>query len=172
VQGPCCPLARLALWYGDATVGDLMALCEENFTLLSRLAPGLSEASGLSVSRIEGGVDLHLSVEEQSRYTTVLRLTHYFDEPARPGGRSPRRADPDALLRVYHDARQVEVLDLRQTVLPRHTEYRAPALAAKWRLNLFLFKWLSYCLQQGHRFAPGRTEVRLPQDGGLIDTCI
>jgi uncharacterized protein YqiB (DUF1249 family) len=55
-------------------------------------------------------------------------------------------------LRAYHDAAQVEVLSLRQTVLPVLRHYDTPALGAKWRANLFVSKWLGYCLSQGYRF--------------------
>lgn len=72
-------------------------------------------------------------------------------------------AEPNALLRAYHDAGQVEVLDLRQTVLPLYRHYGAPALEAKWRANLFLSKWLAYCVRAGHGFSagsPGRDSQR------------
>ncbi len=91
-------------------------------------------------------------------------------------GRQPPLEQPasgptrDVRLRIYHDARQVEVLDLRQTALPLDADYRPPALAAKWKVNLFLGKWLSFCLQQGHRFGPGAAAVPLPADDDLLYT--
>ena len=60
--------------------------------------------------------------------------------------------DPNARLCAYHDARQVEVLDLHQTALPIYRHYDFPALDAKWRANLFLAKWLAFCARQGYRF--------------------
>jgi uncharacterized protein YqiB (DUF1249 family) len=147
-----------------------LALCEENFHLLSRLAPQLRTRRGPLVSRVKDGVDLHLSIEEQARYTTLLRLTYLFADGA--GGNSGLGADPDARLRVYHDARQVELLDLRQTALPRLANYQAPALVSKWRANLFLWKWLAYCLHQGHRFGSETIEVPFTADGDLLFSCI
>lgn len=145
------------------TVGDLLSLCEENFELFQRLAPGLRDSRGVQISRSVAGVDLHLEVEAQSRYTTVVRLTYFFPD-AESGGEPPVGADPDVLVRVCHDARQAEVLELRQTALPRHADYRPPALESKWRINLFLSKWLSYCLDQGYRFGP--EESGTVQDAG------
>jgi uncharacterized protein YqiB (DUF1249 family) len=171
MQRPACAIAPLCLVPGRPTLGDLMTLCEENFALLGRLAPGLRHCRGLLVSRRQGDVDLHLRVEEQSPYTSLVRLTYVFADLAPPGLGPRRGADPDALLRVYHDARQVEVLELRQTALPRHVEYRHPALDSKWRLNLFLSKWLAYCLVQGHRFAAGGPEIPLPEGDDLIFSC-
>ena len=72
------------------------------------------------------------------------------------------QADPDALLRVYHDARQVEVEALRQQTLPTHRLYEAPGLMNKWRVNLFVFKWLVFCLRQGHLFVDDVTALREP----------
>jgi uncharacterized protein YqiB (DUF1249 family) len=93
-------------------------------------------------------MDLYLEIQEQAPYTTQVRLTHLF---ADPGADAPR-PDPDVCLRVYHDARQVEVLDLSQSVLPLRRIYAHPALADKWRANLFLSKWLAFCVRQGHCF--------------------
>jgi uncharacterized protein len=139
-------------------LGALLALCEENFVLLSRLVPELRTRGGILVSRLKDGVDLHLSIEEQARFTTLLRLTYIFAEDDSDHSDAGFGADPDARLRVYHDARQVEVLDLRQTALPRLAHYQAPALDSKWRVNLFLWKWLVYCLHQGHRFGSEAVE--------------
>ena len=136
---------------GRPSVGDLMGLCEENYGLLMRMVPDLRELRGEWSSQCKGGLDLHLEIIEQGPYTSLLRLTHFFPYDDGQVHRVPE-ADPDALLRAYHDAGQVEVLDLRQTVLPIHSHYRPPALLAKWRANLFLAKWLIYCSREGHRF--------------------
>jgi uncharacterized protein YqiB (DUF1249 family) len=128
-----------------------MSLCEENYRLLRRLAPELKSLRGEYRSPAVGGLDLHLEILEQTPYTTLLRLTHYFPYD---DGKIHRlaRPDPDALLRAYHDAGQVEVVDLLQTALPIHAHYQHPALLAKWRVNGFLSKWLAYCWRQGHHF--------------------
>jgi uncharacterized protein YqiB (DUF1249 family) len=155
----------LKLIAGHPDVGALMSLCEENFVLLRRLAPGLSAyPAGQGVSRRPGTVDLHLEIEEQARYTTLVHLTHRFTDAET----LETHSDPDARLRVYHDARQVEVLELRQSILPLRTQYAHPALADKWRANLFLSKWLMFCLRQGHGFTPDPNPVdgrRLPAAG-------
>jgi len=131
-----------------------MSLCEENYRTLMRLIPDLRSVQGDLRSTLDGDLDLHLEALEQTRYTTLLRLTYFF--PHNDGLihrlRSP---DPDALLRAYHDAGQVEVLDLRQTALPVHNRYCHSALVAKWKVNLFLSKWLAFCLVRGHRFPNG-----------------
>ena len=176
-RGPQC---LLGLASRHPTVGDLMTLCEENYVLLGRLAPGLRELRKVSISRRMGCVDLYLIIEEQSPYTSLVRLTHLFQgadldhaggvAATLDRGQIGARADPDARLRIYHDARQVEVLDLCQTVLPLHLDYQPPALDSKWRANLFLGKWLAFCLQQGHRFGARRVALSLTEGDDLIDT--
>ncbi len=150
MQRPCHPWPSASLLAGRPDVGALMSLCEENYLLMRRLAPGLGQYFGKLASHRPGVIDLHLEIQDQARYTTQARLTHLFssrdtDEP---------HPDPDACLRVYHDARQVEVLALKQSVLPLRGDYAHPALADKWQANLFLSKWLVFCLRQGHCFGP------------------
>ncbi len=136
---------------GRPTVGALMSLCEENYRALLRMIPDLRIIQGEMRSARPGGLDLHLEILEQTRYTTLLRLTYFFPYHDGKVHRVPE-ADPDALLRVYHDAGQVEVVDLLETALPIHSHYQSPALLAKWKVNLFISKWLAYCVRQGHRF--------------------
>jgi uncharacterized protein YqiB (DUF1249 family) len=131
-----------------------MALCEENYGALLQLAPRLPELTDQLRSKPEGVAELLLCIVEQSPYTTTLRLTHVL----RGNAATQHPSEPDALLRAYHDAEQVEVLNLRQTVLPILSHYQAPALAAKWRANLFVSKWLGYCLNQGYQFS-GRADI-------------
>lgn len=158
------PWATACILSGRPNVGALMSLCEENFGRLSRLAPALPVRRGGYMSRGNDGVELYLDIEDQARFTTSIRLTHRFPV------QGFSLADPDARLRVYHDARQVEVIDLRQTVLPLRTDYRSPALAEKWQINLFIAKWLAYCLQQGHLFDQAQASSRPAVQGTQIVT--
>ena len=129
------------------TVGGLMELCEANFSLIQRLCPVLKRMRGGYESRPPGVAPLHLTIIEQTAHTTFVRLTHLFPHDS---GLEP---DPDASLRIYRDARQVEVLELRQSVLPVARLYAHPGLHQKWRANLFVSRWLQFCLAQGHCFA-------------------
>jgi uncharacterized protein YqiB (DUF1249 family) len=149
--------APLDLWHqvwmraARPTVGGLMEVCEDSYTSLMRLAPNLRLARGLLRAGQATGADLYLQVVEQSRYTTMIYLTYAF---ARNPGDASHCLEPNARLCAYHDARQVEVLDLDQTALPIYRHYACPALDAKWKANLFLAKWLAYCVRQGYQFAP------------------
>ncbi len=134
-------------------MGMVQAQSEENYRHLMRLAPDLSLMSGKHLSSRGAGVDLHLEIFEQTPYTSLIHLTYFFPHPV---GSYP---DPDATLRVYHDFRQVDVVDLRQSALPLRRWGAHPTLEQRWRINLFLSKWLGYCIAQGHRFSLSAQEV-------------
>jgi len=149
--------ARIQKWLNRGpTVGDLLALCEENYQYLHSLVPQLKRLQGEHCSSRPDNQDLHLSIIEQTPYTTLIRLTYRF--PQTGGG----MAEPDALLRVYHDARQVEVEGLRQQALPTHRLYEPPGLLNKWRLNLFVSRWLIFCVRQGYLFVDDVRALRQP----------
>ena len=141
------PRALRGLFLQRPSVGQLMDLCEENYRYLLRLAPDVRTLQGRYLSRRQGTMDLHLEVLEQTPYTTLLQLTYHFSQEY------GSRPDPAAKLRVYHDSGQAEVLELRQRILPLNRGREHPTLDQKWKVNLFLSKWLSYCVGQGHRFS-------------------
>ncbi|MGD8307949.1 MAG: DUF1249 domain-containing protein [Chromatiales bacterium] len=143
---PVYPWSLRSILAARPTVGALMELCEENYRQLIRLAPSVGHMKGHYDSRVAGHVDLHMEVIEQTPYTSLIHLTYYFDQ------REGRDPDPDATLRMYHDAAQAEVLDLEQQVLPIRGAPGLGTLDQKWKANLFLSKWLSYCIAQGHKF--------------------
>ncbi len=154
MQAPAYPWTLRGLIWAHPSLGGLLDLLEENYRILSRLIPDMRQSSGAHCSPRGLGLDLHLEVLEQTPYTTLLHLTYYFPHA---GGTLP---DPDTTLRVYHDAGQVEVMDLRQTALPLARGPHFPTLDQKWRANLFLSKWLSYCLSEGHYFpAAGQSQT-------------
>ena len=131
-------------------LGDLMAIYECNYIRLRQLLPQLATMDATAVSRIDGMLDLHLTVDERNRYTTTLTLTYRFEDEQ---GCFPA---PDIQVRIYHDARLAEVLRCGRLRGHRDASYdssrRDYTLDAKWRINRFLQKWLGYCLRQGHRF--------------------
>ena len=127
-------------------IGRLVELCEENYRQLHRLLPVLRQMQGCHVARCPGYADLHLEILEHSRYTSLIRLTYWFEAEK---GHLP---EPDVLLRVYHDACQLEVIELRQSILPTTRLYEAPGLLNKWQANWFVAKWLGFCVLLGYRF--------------------
>jgi hypothetical protein len=124
----------------------LMGLYESNYLRLARLAGNLAALVGTRVSRVPGDCDLLLTVRERARYTTELQLTYLL--PALEQASAPERV-PDLRLRLYHDARLLAVHEGVATGPDRELDRR-------WASNLLLNKWLDYCAERGHRFAPAQ----------------
>jgi uncharacterized protein YqiB (DUF1249 family) len=147
------------------SLGALMALYEGNYIKLVSLAPALnvsalnvpalnvqgsaaSAARIACISRSSRDLDLHLSVDAVTRYTVDLRLTYLFEDG------DGLVADPDLHLRLYLDARMVEVISW--SVSHRHEVLRQLALSSareldrRWSRNIMLGKWLDYLGDMGH----------------------
>ncbi|HHJ13630.1 MAG TPA: DUF1249 domain-containing protein [Gammaproteobacteria bacterium] len=134
-----------------------MELYELNYIQLRRLIPDIDLVPERAVSRVPQGLDLYLDVRERSRYTTTLHLSYCFAEA---GGSV---LAPDLVIRMYHDAQVAEVVSRgkgrdrggRGLERFRH-DY---PVAARWRVNRFLHKWLGFCLRHGHEFSPARLRL-------------
>jgi uncharacterized protein YqiB (DUF1249 family) len=137
---------------GAGSLGGLLTLYESNYIRLGELLPGLAGLHGQYHSASPRDLPLHLSVVATERYTMDLCLTYLF---AADGGTV---ADPDLRLRLYFDARMVEVVAWAGTV--RHRELRrlrraaARELDVRWSRNTMLAKWLDYLGDHAHRFTP------------------
>lgn len=124
---------------------SLMDLYENNYMRLRRLIPELDKLPLRAVSRVEGCLDLHVEIRERTRFTTTLLITYLFDEPG------SQAAEPALQVRIYHDANQAEVLTGHLKHGRQHFDHISDsALAVKWKLNRFLYKWLGFCLYLGH----------------------
>lgn len=136
------------------TFQGLMSVYESNWRRLAQLL-GKARMRDLPdelVSAVPNDLDLHLELRERSPYTTTFRLTYFFDQTGEGD------ADPDLLVRLYHDARVAEALDCRRLhhrqhhFLGRYATDARNELAQRWQRNILLNKWLEYCLDQGHTF--------------------
>jgi uncharacterized protein YqiB (DUF1249 family) len=129
---------------------SLMTLYESNFVRLGWLAKDLRSIAAGAVSRVPEDCDLYLIPVEQSRYTSVFRLTYEFEID----GCALR--DPDLEVCVYHDARLAEVRSFRgfqrHPQLARLQAELKRELDQRWTRNMMLNKWLEYCAERGHRF--------------------
>jgi uncharacterized protein YqiB (DUF1249 family) len=159
------------------TFAALMELHENNYLRLRLLCPDLALPGSEAVSSVQGAADLHLVILERAPYTTRLRLSYRF------GSGDRQRLQPNLVLRMFHDARQVEVEErfcrgaqhpvgqgsgglsasegLAGSELLR-AGMRLNALTplhCRWRHARFLYRWLGFCLRQGHRFDPQSTDI-------------
>jgi hypothetical protein len=129
---------------------SLMTLYESNFIRLRGLVGDVRPMAGRIVSTAPSDCDLHLAIVEQSPYTSVLRLTYFFEDAA------GQVADPDLEVRVYHDARLAEASRcarwVRHPGLESIRSSLSMSLGERWLRNMLLNKWLDYCVDRGHRF--------------------
>jgi uncharacterized protein YqiB (DUF1249 family) len=137
--------------------GWLMGLYAENHGRLTRLFEPADLAPGHYVSRIGDGLDVHLDVIGQHRYTTELKLTYALRDPL------TGEPDPSAFLRLYRDARQVEATHCYigrrwQDVIGMYPP-PAEVLDHRLRMNTFLGKWLEYLAEGGHGVATLREGI-------------
>jgi uncharacterized protein len=143
----------------------LMSLYESNYIRLGWLAGNVARLQGEYLSGVAGDCDLQLSVVERSPYTTTVNLTYLI-----PDQEATRRF-PDMGVRVYHDARLVEAQGWAHT--HEHAALRALRntvaceLDQRWARNIMLNKWLEYCVERGHRFAPDESTH---EDPGTIQS--
>ncbi|WP_459864487.1 DUF1249 domain-containing protein [Endothiovibrio diazotrophicus] len=144
-----------------------MEVYETNYRLLARLIPNLRSLGDHEVSSVAECLDLHLRMVERHKYTTLISLTYLFDRE----GATERVAEPGVLIRLYHDARVAEVYGcgacVEEAVEAEGARHGLPDLAERqWSVNLFLEKWLAYCLERGHRFStcpPAAEAGRVPE---------
>lgn len=126
----------------------LMLLYESNFLRLQHLIPELDRLDGYYQSRVAGDCDLHLEIQDRSRYTVTLSLSYFFLD------NGVRVADPDMQIRAYLDGRLAEAKsvrgDHRHAALQRLALAHTAELDARWRRNIVLNKWLEYLMDQGH----------------------
>lgn len=123
----------------------LHATCESNYARLLQLFPEY-ETSNYRAFQLPQGQRVRIDVVERCRYTTLMKVSQQ-------GSCHDWLSTPSFDLRVYHDARMVEVtaFQARRGIEPRY-DYPNPEMHArdeKAQQNLFLSEWLSHCLQQG-----------------------
>jgi hypothetical protein len=137
---------------GPRSFVSLMTLYESNYIRLGWLVSDLRRQRGSLISHVDTDCDLRLRIEEQSPYTSRLVLTYVF------GDGLLEIEDPGLEICVYHDARVAEACSLGpvhgDAGLRALRHQLARGLDQRWARNVMLNKWLEYCADRGHRFAP------------------
>lgn len=125
---------------------DLMEMYERNYIRLRLFCGEIRDLPDETISEVPGSVPIKLTVLERSKHTTLLMLTYQFEYDKRP----------DLKIQVYHDSRQANVVSRSCQISEKEIrlwEQEVDAmLLCRWRLNRFLYKWLSYLDYKGHDF--------------------
>ncbi len=128
------------------TFPGLMDLYERNYIGMRRLLPQTPAVGSILLSQVSEGLDLHLEVVERFPYTSEVVLTYHFCKAGQIV------AEPNLHIRIYTDARLAEVMSAKLRNWPEFQIQSGSQLDARWHVNRFLYKWINYCLHQGHHF--------------------
>ncbi|MCK5725318.1 MAG: DUF1249 domain-containing protein [Thiotrichaceae bacterium] len=128
----------------------LMDMYEANYIRLRLLCGNIHDLPDHKLSILENGVPLSLTTLGRTAHTTTIILTYLFH------GQNITVRRPDLVVRIYHDARQAEVISRcchfsNRTLRPWEQTVDS-VLLCRWRLNRFLYKWAGYLYRQGHSF--------------------
>ncbi|WP_428086977.1 DUF1249 domain-containing protein [Candidatus Thioglobus sp.] len=121
---------------------DVCALFESNYAKIFKLIPLLKQTAHHSIIHHPTLPDLHLKVDQRFKHTGIFTLTHILDKGAHK---------PDIKFKVYFDASLLEVISVcNETTLNSNHPHLAQCddLNIQWELNLFIEKWLDYCLDK------------------------
>ena len=130
----------------------LMEMYEINYMHLRLLLGDLRCFEQHVIGTSPSHLPLSVQVKDRSRHTLTLLLTYHFTNEQ--GEIIETR--PDLLLRICHDSRQAEVITHKCRFSDERVRYwwRKPdsMLLCRWRMNRFLFKWLSYLRRHDYGF--------------------
>lgn len=136
---------------------ELMALYEQNYIRFCHLVDDIGSLESPVISARQQDIDLHMQVLERCRYTTTVLLTYRLVAGSGP------QVTPNLKIRLYHDARQAEVLaccnDDSESLAWMHRDACGSTIQWRWRMNYFLYRWLGYCLKMGHFFPQQRRGI-------------
>ncbi len=129
---------------------EMMRISETNYAQLRRLLPR-EERTGESVIYRVNGASYQITVQEPTRYTTLVEIKQ--TTPA-----VSYWSLPSMSVRLYHDARVAEVCSTQQIYrFKARYDYPNKKLHQrdeKHQINQFLAEWLRYCLSHGALAVP------------------
>jgi hypothetical protein len=130
---------------GKVTYSSLLDVFELNFKKISRLVPLLPSVKGDLIGIKKPSNDLYLLCHEKSKYTGTYTLTHRVNSSHGVINR------PDIRFKLYFDAKLLEVDSIcKETRINSHHPLinDCSDLAFQLELNVFMLRWLDYCLDR------------------------
>jgi len=154
---------------------NLMAAYDSAFEQMADLCAGFRDSAHDHFVSVAGDprIALYLDVLERHPYTSVLRMTYIFADGQRAC------AEPNAYVRVYHDARQMELTFCEPGrplpglgLLGQRMPPGIPGSARnRWGHACFLQRWLSLLLRDGRRwrdFLPVERNIESRLHGNVL----
>jgi len=130
---------------GKVTYSSLSDVFELNFKKISRLVPLLPSVKGDLIGIKKPSNNLYLLCHEKSKYTGTYTLTHRVNSSHGVINR------PDIRFKLYFDAKLLEVDSIcKETRINSHHPLinDCSDLAFQLELNVFMLRWLDYCLDR------------------------
>ena len=127
------------------TYSSLSDVFELNFKKISRLVPLLPSVKGDLIGIKKPSNNLYLLCHEKSKYTGTYTLTHRVNSSHGVINR------PDIRFKLYFDAKLLEVDSIcKETRINSHHPLinDCSDLAFQLELNVFMLRWLDYCLER------------------------
>ena len=127
------------------TYSSLSEVFDLNFKKISRLVPLLPSVKGDLIVIKKPSNDLYLLCHEKSKYTGTYTLTHRVNSSHGVINR------PDIRFKLYFDAKLLEVDSIcKETRINSHHPLinDCSDLAFQLELNVFMLRWLDYCLDR------------------------
>ncbi len=128
-----------------------LADCESNYVRLLRVFPQLGDKSQRQIGLPQGDETVvSLRVLERTPYTTLIEIKQADTESIETGWLQM----PRLKVRVYHDAKVVEVIDCQGLRRPQprchypNRQMHQQDEKAQW--NRFLGEWLGQCIRFGY----------------------
>lgn len=122
----------------------LMRMGEQNYAACMRLLQDCDEVSLQYRFGIDNGFQFTLQIIDNAPYTTTLLISQAHQH-------LPEFLRPNMTVRLYHDAREAEVLKVAR-ISRLKPSYDYPNMHMhqrneKFMTNLFLTEWLDFCLR-------------------------
>ena len=127
------------------TYSSLSKVFDLNFKKISRLVPLLPSVKGDLIGIKKPSNNLYLLCHEKSKYTGTYTLTHRVNSSHGVINR------PDIRFKLYFDAKLLEVDSIcKETrINSNHPLINdCSDLAFQLELNVFMLRWLDYCLDR------------------------
>ena len=127
------------------TYSNISDIFELNFIKISRLIPLLPSIKDDFVAIKKPSNDLFLLCHDKAPYTGTYTLTHKIKSQEVIINR------PDICFKIYFDARLLEVISICKETRINNSHPLiddCSDLAFQLELNLFMLRWLDYCLDR------------------------
>ena len=127
------------------TYSNLSEVFEINFNKISRLVPLLPLVKDDLIGIKKPSNNLYLICHEKSKYTGTYTLTHKINSSTKVINR------PDICFKIYFDAKLLEVVSIcKETRINSYHPFinDCSDLSFQLELNVFMLRWLDYCLDR------------------------